>query len=41
MRAAIRAFPGVEHRLERVRTLHGVSFYNDSIATTPTGTWPP
>jgi UDP-N-acetylmuramoylalanine--D-glutamate ligase len=38
MRAAIRAFPGVEHRLERVRELHGVSFYNDSIATTPTGT---
>jgi UDP-N-acetylmuramoylalanine--D-glutamate ligase len=38
MRAAIRAFPGVEHRLERVRALHGVSFYNDSIATTPTGT---
>jgi UDP-N-acetylmuramoylalanine--D-glutamate ligase len=38
MRAAIRAFPGVEHRLEHVRALHGVSFYNDSIATTPTGT---
>jgi UDP-N-acetylmuramoylalanine--D-glutamate ligase len=38
MRAAIRAFPGVEHRLEHVRTLQGVSFYNDSIATTPTGT---
>ena len=38
MRAAIRAFPGVEHRLERVRELHGVSFYNDSIATSPTGT---
>jgi UDP-N-acetylmuramoylalanine--D-glutamate ligase len=38
MRAAIRAFPGVEHRLECVRELHGVSFYNDSIATTPTGT---
>ena len=38
MRAAIRSFPGVEHRLERVRELHGVSFYNDSIATTPTGT---
>jgi UDP-N-acetylmuramoylalanine--D-glutamate ligase len=38
MRAAIRAFPGVEHRLERVRVLRGVSFYNDSIATTPTGT---
>jgi UDP-N-acetylmuramoylalanine--D-glutamate ligase len=38
MREAIRAFPGVEHRLERVRELHGVSFYNDSIATSPTGT---
>ncbi len=38
MRAAICAFPGVEHRLERVRALRGVSFYNDSIATTPTGT---
>jgi UDP-N-acetylmuramoylalanine--D-glutamate ligase len=38
MGAAIRSFPGVEHRLERVRELHGVSFYNDSIATTPTGT---
>ena len=38
MRAAIRAFPGVEHRLERVRILRGVSFYNDSIATSPTGT---
>jgi UDP-N-acetylmuramoylalanine--D-glutamate ligase len=38
MRATICAFPGVEHRLERVRALHGISFYNDSIATTPTGT---
>jgi UDP-N-acetylmuramoylalanine--D-glutamate ligase len=38
MRQAIRAFPGVEHRLERVCELHGVSFYNDSIATSPTGT---
>jgi UDP-N-acetylmuramoylalanine--D-glutamate ligase len=35
---AIRTFPGVEHRLERVRELQGVSFYNDSIATSPTGT---
>jgi UDP-N-acetylmuramoylalanine--D-glutamate ligase len=38
MREAIRAFPGVEHRLERVRDLDGVRFYNDSIATSPTGT---
>jgi UDP-N-acetylmuramoylalanine--D-glutamate ligase len=38
MRAAIRAFPGVEHRLERVGERRGVSFYNDSIATSPTGT---
>jgi UDP-N-acetylmuramoylalanine--D-glutamate ligase len=38
MRQAIRTFPGVEHRLERVREHHGVSFYNDSIATSPTGT---
>jgi UDP-N-acetylmuramoylalanine--D-glutamate ligase len=35
---AIRTFPGVEHRLECVRELHGVSFYNDSIATSPTAT---
>jgi UDP-N-acetylmuramoylalanine--D-glutamate ligase len=38
MRAAIRAFTGVEHRLERVRERAGVSFYNDSIATSPTAT---
>lgn len=37
-REAIRAFPGVEHRLERVRELHGVRFYNDSIATSPAAT---
>lgn len=29
------SFAGVEHRLEHVRDLGGVSFYNDSIATTP------
>ena len=31
--AAVRSFPGVEHRLEYVRTIGGVDFYNDSKAT--------
>jgi UDP-N-acetylmuramoylalanine--D-glutamate ligase len=31
--AAIRTFPGVEHRIEFVRTLDGVTYYNDSKAT--------
>jgi UDP-N-acetylmuramoylalanine--D-glutamate ligase len=31
--AAVRSFPGVEHRLEFVRTVDGVAFYNDSKAT--------
>ncbi len=31
----IAAFGGVEHRLELVRTLDGVRYYNDSIATAP------
>ncbi len=35
MREAIRAFTGVPHRLELVRTLNGVAYYNDSIATSP------
>ena len=30
---AVRSFPGVEHRIEFVRTVSGVSFYNDSKAT--------
>lgn len=35
MRKAIRTFKGVEHRLERVRVLNGVTYVNDSIATAP------
>jgi len=31
-----REFSGVEHRIELVRTLEGVNWYNDSIATSPT-----
>jgi UDP-N-acetylmuramoylalanine--D-glutamate ligase len=34
MRASIRSFPGLEHRLEKVLTLRGVRFVNDSKATT-------
>ena len=30
---AIAKFHGVAHRLERIRTLHGVTYYNDSKAT--------
>ena len=32
------SFTGVKHRLERVRVLRGVSYYNSSIDTTPTRT---
>jgi UDP-N-acetylmuramoylalanine--D-glutamate ligase len=32
---AICGFKGVEHRLEYVRTLHNVDFYNDTTATNP------
>jgi UDP-N-acetylmuramoylalanine--D-glutamate ligase len=35
MRAAIRAFQGVPHRLETVAERDGVKFVNDSIATAP------
>jgi UDP-N-acetylmuramoylalanine--D-glutamate ligase len=33
IRAAVRTFKAVEHRLEFVRKLHGVDYYNDSKAT--------
>ncbi len=36
MRQTARTFGGVEHRLEFVRELRGVRYYNDSIATSPT-----
>ena len=35
MREVARTFQGVEHRIELVRTLRGVRYYNDSIATSP------
>ncbi|MBI4889495.1 MAG: UDP-N-acetylmuramoyl-L-alanine--D-glutamate ligase [Acidobacteria bacterium] len=33
IRTGVMTFPGVEHRIEFVRTLNGVSYYNDSKAT--------
>ena len=35
---AITKFKGVEHRLEFVKTINGVKWYNDSIGTSPTRT---
>ena len=35
---AIKSFSGVEHRLEFVRELDGVKYYNDSIGTSPAST---
>ena len=35
MASVATSFAGVEHRLEPVRTIAGVTFYNDSIATAP------
>ena len=35
IQAGVRGFNGVAHRLERVRTWKGVTWYNDSIATAP------
>ena len=38
MREVAREFGGVEHRIEFVRTLDGVSYYNSSIDSSPTRT---
>ena len=38
IRTFAREFGGVEHRIELVRTLNGVRYYNDSIASSPTRT---
>lgn len=35
MRQVITSFTGVSHRLQLVRERHGVSYFNDSIATSP------
>lgn len=38
VREVARRFTGVEHRIELVRELDGVKYYNDSIGTSPTRT---
>lgn len=38
VREVAKTFGGVEHRIELVRTLDGVRYYNDSIASSPTRT---
>ena len=38
--AGLRSFPGLPHRMERVATLDGVLYVNDSKATNPTSTAP-
>lgn len=39
IRDSLMTFEGVEHRLEFVRTLHGVDYVNDSKATNVNATW--
>jgi len=36
IKTVAKTFGGVEHRIEYVRTVNGVKYYNDSIATSPT-----
>jgi UDP-N-acetylmuramoylalanine--D-glutamate ligase len=36
VRNAIKSFGGIEHRMEYVGVINGISWYNDSIATIPT-----
>ncbi len=38
--AGLRTYPGLPHRMERVRKVGGVTFVNDSKATNPTSTAP-
>lgn len=38
IRKVARTFKGVEHRIEHVADVKGISFYNDSIGTSPTRT---
>jgi len=38
IRSVAMSFGGVEHRIELVRSLRGVKYYNDSIASSPTRT---
>jgi UDP-N-acetylmuramoylalanine--D-glutamate ligase len=35
IRSVITSFPGLEHRLEFIRELDGIKYYNDSFASTP------
>ncbi len=35
IRSAVRAFKGLEHRLELVRSVGGISYYDDSFSTVP------
>ncbi|MBR4389876.1 MAG: UDP-N-acetylmuramoyl-L-alanine--D-glutamate ligase [Prevotella sp.] len=39
IRKSLSDFPGVEHRLERVATVHGVTYINDSKATNVDACW--